>query len=135
MINEVCGAGGGVRAEGGEVIRAEKGAWRREPYLMEQPGGRLRHARGEKKKGNKSRNAAAVLLDPSLSAPWRAGLSCRVPGWGGATAPGGPGWVGWLGGLLAGVGLVRDRLREEARVCTWSLQEGGWDRFHRGVIQ
>lgn len=33
---------------GGEGIRAEKGAWRREPYLMEQPGGRLRHA-GEKR--------------------------------------------------------------------------------------
>lgn len=31
----------------GEGIRAEKGAWRREPYLMEQPGSRLRHA-GEK---------------------------------------------------------------------------------------
>lgn len=31
----------------GEAIRAEKGAWRRKPYLMEQPGGRLRHA-GEK---------------------------------------------------------------------------------------
>lgn len=45
----------------GKVIRAEKGAWRREPYLMEQPGGRLRHAR---KKGNRSQNAAAALLTP-----------------------------------------------------------------------
>jgi len=70
----------------GEVIRAEKGALRKEPYLMERPGGRLRHAG---KKGDKRRNAAAALLDPSPC-----GDRAAAPGWGTRPRPARAGWVG-----------------------------------------
>lgn len=101
----------------GEVIRAEKGAWRMEPYLMEQPGGRLGHA--GKIKGNKKPEHSSGAADPWLSAPWRPRW---VLGWG-VQRPSSPQLHGEMGGLPDCVGFVRDedwdRLRE-AQVCTWS---------------